>query len=417
MCERCTFGASETVEETLEVEEDLVQCPNCAEWCDEDDMGEVSFYKYDPTQSLAVEVTEQWCDDCTRTCYSCGTRMRSDDAYYVWDEWYCEEHTRSCARCEETIPTGYTYCSDDCADEGCDCESPAMSFTIRNDGHDPLANDERTTVALPAGIITDEGLEAIQYYLLRYANGLEGDSPQETRVLVANMRNVGYRFRGTLDPRWQTKEGNYTKRLSKYAYQHHGIKLPPEVISQVGCIASDHSSGRDLHVEVTRDLNLSPEEFANEGSCWWQSESQSRCALKSNGGFGLRAFGSSERDGYEEPNGRAWVIPLRNDPDFGLTPTFESLEPDAFVVFNGYGNLGGYAGARVMAHLAGMTYRKVDFSCNGSMYINGGSAYLVAPEDIAAPFTDGSLTIEAPIHAVLFNTEQVTIESKEYEYV
>jgi hypothetical protein len=174
-------------------------------------------------------------------------------------------------------------------------------------------------------------------------------------------------------------------------------------MSQIGTIARDHSKPVEVEIEVTREFNESAAYFYHEDSCYWGSYYESRCALKTNGAFGLRSF----RGGAV--SGRAWVMPLRHvdrlrtGPD--LTPTFDTMGADAFVVFNGYGDLGGYAASRIVAHMAGWTYRKIGFGCD-PMYINAGG-YLVAPEHIAEPYTDGSLKLSVPQHSDLYESEKV----------
>jgi hypothetical protein len=164
---------------------------------------------------------------------------------------------------------------------------------------------------------------------------------------------------------------------------------------------------------VTRDLNQTPADFAHEGSCWWGSYFSGRCMVKTNGGFGLRTY----RDGPGTyPTGRAWVMPLRRESEksFTLDPTFDSLTPDAFAVFNTYGDLANYTGARLMAHLAGMTYRKVDLYFDGiaNLYINSGSGYLVGPEEICEHYQLGSgrvLQVRVQQHNNLFEREQAAL--------
>lgn len=338
-----------------------------------------------------------WCNDCeeyfdettttlndTEVCDRCRGRNWS----------YCED-------CEGYYP-------DHCAGEhehnqgnGC-CESPAQAFSVRNNGDGTLRNDTRATVALPAGIISDEGIGAIGNYLRTYAYTVETDPDAQQKL-----RTLAYSL-GRLGPEWQSKEGNFTKRLSKMAYKEHGYKVKPEMMSMVGSIAREHSTAIDFAIEVTRDLNLGPDEFAHEESCWWQSYYASRCALKTNGGFGLRTFSTHDSYGggtYECVEGRAWVMPLKKDEDGRLLPTFETLNPDAFVVFNGYGDLSGYVPARIVSHMAGMTYRKIVFECT-PMYVNSESGYLVAPEEIAEGYTDGALYLSVEQHSNLFDREK-----------
>ena len=87
-------------------------------------------------------------------CDSCGERFPADDLNSTLaDDLVCDSCRDSyytyCEHCE-----GYRHNDDDGHDhgsgDGC-CSSPQLSFTIRNDGCEPLANDTRVTVTLPAG--------------------------------------------------------------------------------------------------------------------------------------------------------------------------------------------------------------------------------------------------------------------------
>jgi hypothetical protein len=104
-------------------------------------------------------------------------------------------------------------------------------------------------------------------------------------------------------------------------------------------------------------------------------------------------------------------MPLRLNESGTLVPTFDTLSPDAFVTFNGYGSLGGYVAARIIAHMAGMTYRKVSLTLT-PMYVNGDSGYLVAPEEIADPYTDGSYSVSMLAHSSLYQTEMRAAQQK-----
>ncbi len=318
--------------------------------------------------------------------------------------------------CDGCLDSGYSYCGDcdvyystnDDDDhshrhDGCDCEAPAQQFMIHNDGEAPLANDTRVKIQLPAGTISAEGMGEIALLLRDHRATIvrEGAYSDEAYNAGHPWSLLSYTLE-EIGAEWQTKEGNFTKRFSRHAYKKHGLKIPPEMLSKIGNIGSAHSTAVNFDVETTRNLNLDPADFYHEDSCWWQSYSESRCALKNNGGFGLRTFTA-----YGEVKGRAWVMPLRLEEGSltMLVPTFETEKPDAFVVFNGYGDLSGYAPARIMAHMAGMTYRKIRFVCS-PMYINNESGYLIAPEEIAQHYTDGSLALDTDSHARLYQSEQ-----------
>lgn len=341
------------------------------------------------------------CEDCRENywlCFHCEELHESTTT--IGDEEVCPDCRDRlysyCDECEEYYRDGYG-CGNDhmgAAEEGTCCEAPEQEFTVRNDGDPPLANDTRVTVTMPAGIISEAGLDEIRYRL--HMARLYGASN-----LVAE---VG--------PQWQGKRGNFTKRLSSALHKSpYDETIPPDVLSAIGNIARDHSRPVDFQIEVTRDLNLPREDFYHDGSCWWTDYASSRCTLKTNGGFGLRTFGGD----YDRVQGRAWVMPLKladgvlplADIKPQLVPTFNTMTPDAFVVFNGYGDLEGYTPARIIAHMAGMTYRKIGFSCP-PMYVNSGG-YLVAPEAIAHHYTDGSLHLSVDQHSNLFDREQAAI--------
>jgi hypothetical protein len=359
----------------------VIACASCSDLLMEDD-GE-------NTRDGAV------CSDCFDSylpCNSCGDCVCEDEQVYtLYDTTVCDvcrdRHYSYCEECD-----GY-YADDDTEHihgNGCDCEAPRQNFYVRNDGDPPLENDTRATVTLPAGVISTEGVQTIARYLREKA--YEHDDPKMRRDLYDLSWNLD-----ALGDQWQRRDGNYTKRLSRHAYKTYGLKIAPEIMSHVGCIARDHSTAVDFEVEVTRNLNLSAEDFGHEESCWWGSYSDSRCTLKSNGGFGLRTF-----DAYGDVTGRAWVMPLRRGVR-GFEPTLDTMTPDAFVVFNGYGDLSGYAATRIVAHMAGWTYRKIGFSCS-PMYVNNDSGYLVTSEEVAKDYTDGHLSLGLDVHAVLTDT-------------
>jgi hypothetical protein len=385
-------------------------------------------------------------DDCLGWCEDCSIPEWADDLNSTGSGTLvcqgCIENWSFCDRCEEYFrdvtstlhdscvcdhcrDNYYSYCEDcdgyysdgdgcggDHEEDDC-CEPPALTLTIRNDGHAPLREDTRVKVQLPSGEISDEGVGQIALLLRREASRCEQDqivADNESGTPTPYHLSEAWKYRALsnslaeLGPKWQAKDGNYTKRLSRYAYKQYSLKVSPEVISEVGNIARAHSGGVDFDIEVTRNLNLSASEFAHSDSCWWQSYSYSRCTLKSNGGFALRTF--SEHGSVQ---GRAWVMPLKQDTH-GLVPTFEVQEAAAYVVFNGYGNLEGYAAARILSHMAGMTYRKISFDVE-PMYVNNESGYLVAPEEIAENYTDGAMSMSLQQHSALFHREQAALNA------
>lgn len=349
------------------------------------------------------------------SCECCSTSgIHSDDIHYVHDESVCatclDRYYSYCDECD-------AYYHDDYADDhrhgGCDCESPAQHFAMHN-GEGKVAQDERFAITLPAGVISDEGMQQISRMIRNHSYEASAEVNPESKwegpewVAACEIRNKWWNFAEdvlSMDSTWQTREGNFTKRLSKLAHKQYALKVPPALLTQAGNIGRDNSTGADLSVEMTRDLNLPAEDFYHEDSCWWQSYSESRCSLKQNGGIGMRTFDNEY--GYERVAGRAWVQPLKQDDRGELQPTFDALTADAFMVYNGYGDLSGYVPARIVADMHGMTYRKVSFDMN-PQYVNNGAGYLVTTEEIAQKHPAGSsVRIYADTHSTLFHNEQV----------
>lgn len=382
---------------------------------DPDEADEVVFcedcgYPTHPDDVVSVRGGDSACQTCVDEdyfdCRDCGETTNEPSC---WDDELCEScsdtYYRYCEECD------VYYHGDDGGHEhaGCDCPPPGgLTFAIRNDGEPDLANDVRVQVSLPAGTISEEGLNAIIRTLhdtaYRCTDNVERD---RYYALAADLAPLG--------DQWQTRQGNWTKRLSSHAYKTHNLRLPSALLSTVGCIARDHSTAVDFHVEVTRDLNLPAVDFYHEDSCWWGGYSESRCVTKSHGGFGLRTFGEDPWRG-NGVTGRAWAMPLRHTGEEScgravLVPTFDTLTPDALIVYNGYGALSGYVPARILSHMYGWTYRKVYFYAT-PMYVNNERGYLVAREEIAAPYTDGTLNLgELDIHSSLYNTEGKVLSS------
>lgn len=323
----------------------------------------------------------------SRVCSSCFSRFHRYcnvcDGYYHRSRRadHAHDETRSC------------------------CSSPATRFKIPNNGDGLLKNDTRVLIQLAAGEISEEGLQSIRMILRNYTGNLDYYEQMEERQQWLMLSND----LASLGNKWQTREGNYTKRLSRMAYKKYAIKVPGTVLTHVGNVARDHSAPVDFNIETTRMLNMSARKFGHDDSCWWQSYFASRCVFKTNGGFGIRAFED------RRVVGRAWVMPLKlANPSSrvsrkALIPTFNTENPDAYVVFNGYGVLNGYTPARILSYMTGQTYTKVEFTAH-PMYVNSSSGYLVGPEELIAPYTDGRLSLDVDQHSNLYNSEQAAEE-------
>ncbi len=313
------------------------------------------------------DVCDACCDDLYSTCYHCEQLHRHVD--WVNDEPVCssclDRYYEWCESCGTHVDEGHVH--------DCCCEAPHLRFTFPANGDGSIANDSRLTVTLPAGVIDDRGLTA----LVELLHGVTG-SYHSARCVY------------DLDHQWVTREGNFTRRLSRLLFKVHGIKLPAGVLSEVGNVARMHSSETSAwHIEFTRDLNHDAAAFYHAESCWWTDHADSRCALKACGGLGLRSYVAHGR-AADSPNGRAWILPL----DGTLRPT-HATRSHAYVVFNEYGALEGYVAARLVAHLTSKTYRKIRFVAD-PMYVNGDSGLLIAEQTVCDATEEISLNL--PIH-------------------
>lgn len=318
----------------------------------------------------AYDVHEEFlCESCTERatrCDGCEDLYRDElNLWSVGNLSYCEgcrdDNCTWCESCEEWYLDGDSNRHDH---GDCDCKPPRPQFWFPANGFGKINADERLHVELPAGVIDDLGIADITARVC-LALELELTVPRwSVKALVHE-----------LDPRWQTKRGNFTRRLSSELYKRHKVKLPKGIIAEIGNIARRHSSETaNWLLEFTRDLNKPPEAFYNDDSCWWGGNSNSRCALKQWGGLGMRSY-SGVSDNSDDPAGRVWIQPL----DETLQPTHDAMGAHAYVVYNGYGNLEGIVAARLVAHLTSRTYRRI--SCvMGSQYVNSNIGYLVADQ-------------------------------------
>ena len=341
------------------------------------------------------------CESCLgryETCDDCEELVRDTSSVEYGDRYVCEtcidDHYYWCDDCD-------CYYGEEHDHRDCCCESPKQEFYLRiKDGS--ISQDERLTVTLPEGI-TSTGFYQIRDLVYSHVRSLEAP-PTGWRRAVEKIRGE------TIGAEWVTDKGTLPKRISRFLHREAGISLPATVLAEIGNVAKRDARSGEFHVEVTRDLNLDASEFAHGGSCWWTEYAVSRCILKTNGGFGLRSFGS---DGWA--TGRSWVMPMKRQLSGPiLTPTFNTDDPDAYVVFNNYGDLDEGLGPVVFAHMLGWVPRRIDFSVD-DMWVNHDDArgirsgHLITPT--AEDFADlPSLRLSIADHSSLYRDETTTTE-------
>jgi hypothetical protein len=277
-------------------------------WCE--DCGDPIFDTFS-VEDGARQVCQPCLDNNYTTCGDCDENYRDTTSVEDGDREVCEsclQRYEPCDECEElvrdttTVEDGDRCVCEACIDnyyywcESCDdyyreehdhhredcCESPKQEFSLRiKDGS--ISQDERLTVTLPEGV-TSTGFYQIRDLIHSHVRSLEAPPTGWLRAVE--------KIRGeTIGAEWVTDKGTLPKRISRFLHREAGISLPATVLAEIGNVAKRDARSGELHVEVTRDLNLDADEFAHGGSCWWTEYAVSRCILKTNGGFGLRSFG------------------------------------------------------------------------------------------------------------------------------
>lgn len=360
----------------------IEQCPGCPTILD---------------LSAAVLYDDQaWCLPCFEplreerglvACDYCRVYIDEDDIRELLDSAYCpqcyNDETFFCERCDERVPNGYAYEHEHNSECSEDCESPMRAFSIdvtdANGG--TLTHDTVLRVALE-DTVDSYVVDQIRHDVLSWVRTQE--SARENWIYL----DGPLRF---ADPTYKTAEGVYAKRVRKVVYEttkeysqffEKPLSLPADLLASIGTKAREASKPLEFNVMITRDLDNDPEFYANEDSCWWTDYAYSRCTLKSNAGFALLA---RERGRWgENTTGRTWVIPCEIGEDNRLVPTFAKAQ--AYMVFNGYGDLEEGVGARLLAHMTGwaVTSRRPTFrTSDANMYINTDDCRVVVPAGLA----------------------------------
>lgn len=339
--------------------EDVKTCFCCDEWTWEDNMS-----------TIHVRQGEKLvCDSCHNDymiCPCCGYHVHVEDTTGIHDGNsvvcdICVAHEyRYCEQCEDYIyRADFAVHQSECHG-GCECEPHNWRFSFPNNGNGTVDNDDIFTVELPGGVISEVGKGAIL----------------EILACDYSLYRISERVFDEIGMEWQNRRGNFTRRFSSAMFKR-GHKVPGNLLTEIGNVARAHSSnGSAWDIQLSRArLNESAGYWFNECSCWWGSEGESRCAFKMWGGIGMRSLALTTGSGC--PSGRAWIQPINGDGE----PISDIDVAAGFVVYNGYGELDGYHGARIVAHLTGNTYCKVVLRSE-QQYINGNKGYLVATEEM-----------------------------------
>ena len=349
---------------------------------------------------LHQTVTGDWvCDPCHMNYYTpcerCGLAEIDDEIQRVDGRhavrYYCDNcvghETSWCDECDLRYPDSE---ADDHAhydDEGCDCEAYLPEFSIDAVAEDGIGrvrldNDTDHIVGVGKEELTYSDIKRIKQYvretLLPDESANSNVENEIRRIAVVSVWDIGYEYK--------TSDGTWSKRYRSWVYKRTksilgtGYSMPAPILSEIGRrLKEEIEKPTEYTVRITRDLNRSASDLGNSDSCWWTDYHESRCALKSNHGFGFLALDSS----LGNTIGRTWVLPcvweeLHSGVRF-LRPT--DGDATAYVVFNAYGVFEERVGARAFATMVGWKHvGTIDFNPR-TMYINGTCASLILPND------------------------------------
>lgn len=246
----------------------------------------------------------------------------------------------------------------------------------------------RYEMEVPGNGLSQTGIDAIQQLLCDW-----GLAKIPEGVLMPPSRNEVWKWDWKVPGKGEYV-GTLPKRLAKLVYQSRKVKLTPEQLTEVGNIGSAHS-GKHRHFwfDIVAHANWERTDFSQPSDCcFWSCHASAKKMILKAGGGAIRFFvpnngvESVPACGFEYviENGiaRAWIVPAG----------------DCWVVFNGYG-IEALETARILAaHLGHAYYKRVKLRNNGEssgdLWINGGSGFLVGPQESVLQFT--SIDLDLP---------------------
>lgn len=184
-----------------------------------------------------------------------------------------------------------------------------------------------------------------------------------------------------------TKDGNIPKRIGRYFYKEYGVKISPQLRTEIGNIVSQHRVPTDTYYFLfTRDFNWNRGSFGDDGSCFWTTNKGAKHIILHHGGMAVQFFRSPDA---KDTNGlaRAWVAP--DTPQEGLLTIFNGYARSSFNVPS---NDATAEIVKIIADWLGVAYRPVRLKNQGDehglLYINGthsgsniGRGFLVGTDD------------------------------------
>ena len=236
-----------------------------------------------------------------------------------------------------------------------------------------IRHGSRHTLSVPGNGISQSGIDAIKTFLCREVSCCEFPDDWSWDWLVGGKGEY---------------VGSLPKRIAKWFRQKHGIKLIPEVLSEIGNLGSVNCDKQSTYyIDFNASFEWCASEFGDRGSCIMTKGggySGAREMLRENDAIAIRFFTA---DDYCNGYARAFIADME----------------DYCILFNGYG-IDTIKQARILAQLMDNAYYyRLGLNNFGSrekgIWINGdhpfgddhGIGYAIGPQEIVTASTTHDL--------------------------
>lgn len=198
-------------------------------------------------------------------------------------------------------------------------------------------------------------------------------------------------------------KGTFPKRLSSYFYKQYNVKIPTEVLSKIGTLASaGNSNTTTCYFDIfdcATDSYWNSGKFGDGGSCLWGGRAEALDMFKANKVMALRIYDEvaiprafdGVKEKYKDINEWFWSLLQTTRDDFGRGRAWMYYDQNlkSYIFWNGYDARGQFQSlhfARLWATYIGYTYHRLKPLLNegkdgGKVYINGATGWLVYATD------------------------------------
>lgn len=203
-----------------------------------------------------------------------------------------------------------------------------------------------------------------------------------------------------IDWKWMGQRGTLTKRISKWYYEEYKKNLLDVTLTAIGnAVRREIVKNQEYHIDFTKKFNWRDGQFADGGSCFWDSRAEARVKMEESGKFlAVRFFRENDQGTFikntvkinQKENifyakddrytysgiARAWAYTdeiVRKDKSYPV-----------WIIFNGYG-IATKQIASIIATFHNQSVKRITVTNNshthGGLYING-DGYLIGNESL-----------------------------------